>query len=218
MRLSSYSFVDLPLHAPAASARAARTQTKPSTHHYNKRGPAIGAGARTDAPSTSEKTVSAEYPPFMFGYGAIAPLIAKIQDRDPPETFNHEYLRFTLGFARESDRAFLPLAKRIGLVAADGKPTALYLQLLKPKQAKEALAQAMQQGYAAIYAREPRLNELDRKQLAALIVEITGLEPGHATARAIVGTFLTLKELAGLTTPAPEIDRRKTAERRKSTA
>jgi len=210
---SSYSFVDLPLRVPQA-----QRSTQSPAHHYNKRGPAIGAATRTDALSTSEKTVSAEYPPFMFGYGAIAPLIAKIQDRDPPEIFNHEYLRFTLGFARESDRAFLPLAKRIGLVATDGKPTDLYLQLLKPKQAKDALAQAMQQGYAAIYTREPKLNELDRKQLAALIVEITGLEPGHATARAIVGTFLTLKELAGLTTPAAETDRRKTTERRKSTA
>ena len=157
----------------------------------------------------------AEYPPFMFGYGTIAAVIVKIQDRDAPEVFSHDYLRYTLGFARESDRAFIALAKRIDLLTAEGKPSALYGELRKPKQAHAAMAKAMQHGYAALYTRQPNAHELERKELAALIAEVTGLEPGHATARAIVGTFLALREL---TRPQVKVERgderRKGAERR----
>ncbi|MBL8523267.1 MAG: DUF5343 domain-containing protein [Betaproteobacteria bacterium] len=161
--------------------------------------------------------MTAEYPPFMFGYGMIATAIAKIQDHDIPETFNHEYLRYTLGFSRESDRAFIPLLKRIGFLTAEGKPTALYTQLHKPKQSAAAIAQAMQQGFSALYAVNAKAHELERKELAALVVELTKLEAGHTTARAIVGTFLTLKEHAYPAPPAAD-DRRKTPERRKTTA
>lgn len=163
--------------------------------------------------------MSAEYPPFMFGYGVIAAVIAKLQDRDPPEVFSHDYLRYTLGFSRESDRAFIALAKRIDLLGPDGRPTALYLELLKPGRAHAAITKAMHHGYASLYARSPSLHTLERKPLAALIAEVTGLEPGHATVRAIVGTFLALKELAKplrvAELPAGG-ERRTVAERRKS--
>jgi hypothetical protein len=150
----------------------------------------------------------------MFGYGAIAPMIEKIQDRDVPEIFSHDYLRFTLGFARESDRAFIALAKRIGLLTVEGKPTDLYAELRKPRQAPAALKKAMQNGYATVYARNANAHELPRKELAALIAEVTGLEPGHATARAVVGTFLALRDLASPPVePAPAENRRKVERR-----
>lgn len=156
-----------------------------------------------------------EYPPFMFGYGVISAMIAKIQDRDPPDVFSHDYLRFTLGFSRESDRAFIALAKRIGLLTSEGKPTELYGELLKPDLAHAAMAKGMRNGYASLYERHANAAELDRKALAAAIAEITGLEHGHATARAIVGTFLTLKELSLPKVEVPRVEnRRKVPERR----
>jgi hypothetical protein len=158
--------------------------------------------------------VPAEYPPFMFGYGAIAPMIEKIQDRDVPEIFSHDYLRFTLGFARESDRAFIALAKRIGLLTVEGKPTELYNDLRKPRQVQAALAKAMQLGYAALYTRNANANELPRKELGALVAEVTGLEPGHATARAVVGTFLALRDLASPRVEAAPVENRRKEERR----
>lgn len=156
-----------------------------------------------------------EYPPFMFGYGVLPAMFAKIQDRDAPEIFSHEYLRFTLGFSRESDRAFIALAKRIGLLATDGKPTDLYREYLKPDLAHAALAKGIQHGFSKFYARHANAHELERKMLAALVAELTGLEIGHATARAVVGTFITLKTLAypGLQVER-SVNRRKVAERR----
>jgi hypothetical protein len=155
----------------------------------------------------------------MFGYGVLPAVIAKIQDREPPEIFSHDYLRYTLGFARESDRAFIALAKRIGLLGTDGRPTELYQRLRDPAQTAAVVAAAMKHGYPMFYAIHADAHNLDRKMLSALVVEITGLETGHTSARAIVGTFFVLKALANPPVEAVEGEgvenRRKTPERRK---
>ena len=160
--------------------------------------------------------MAAEYPPFMFGYGAIGKIVAKIQDFPTPDIFSHEFLTHKLGFGRESDRAFIPMAKRIGLLSSNGAPTALYEKLRDPATTAEAIAEAMRHGYPMLYSRDAEAHELDRKVLAEMVADITGLVKGHASARAIVGTFFALK---ALTADAPAIarqdDRRRMPERRK---
>ena len=157
-----------------------------------------------------------QYPPFMFAYGIIADMIAKIQSHDIPAVFSHDFLRFKLGFSRESDRAFVALAKRTGLLTTEGIPTELYRRVRDPAQAMAAMVDAMRLGFPAFYAKHPNAHDLDRKTLAALTAEVTGLELGHANARAIIGTFLALK---AMTIPLVEretvTNRRKVPERRK---
>lgn len=158
-----------------------------------------------------------QYPPFMFAYGIIADMIAKIQSHEIPAVFSHDFLRFKLGFSRESDRAFVALAKRTGLLTNDGTPTELYRRLRDPAQATTAMVEAMKLGFPAFYTKHPNAHDLDRKTLAALTADVTGLELGHANARAIVGTFLALKALT--IPPGGEEEavknRRKVPERRK---
>jgi hypothetical protein len=162
-----------------------------------------------------EKDMTPQYPPFMFGYGIISSIFAKIQAHDPPEIFSHDFLRFTLGFSRESDRAFIPLAKRTGFLTSEGKPTELYLRLRNPEQFAGAVAEAMKNGYSAFYASHADAHDLDRKVLAGIVTEMTGLAHGHASARAIVGTFLALKAAASPRVEVPRAgNRRKVPERR----
>jgi hypothetical protein len=132
----------------------------------------------------------------MFGYGVIEKIISKIRDTPVPEHFTHDYLAYTLGFSRESDRAFIPLAKRIGLLSTEGKPTESYLRLRDPAHTCATIAAAMKHGYPMFYSKHPNVEELDRKVIAGLVADATGLEPGHASARAIVGCFFALKALA----------------------
>ena len=156
-----------------------------------------------------------QYPPFMFAYGCIGAVFAKIQSHDVPEIFTHDFLRFTLGFSRESDRAFIPLAKRTGLLSTEGKPTELYHRLRDPAQMAAVVADGMKLGFAMFYAKQPDVQDLDRKALATLVAEVTGMELGHASARAIIGTFLALKTLASPRVEAERVDsRRKVIERR----
>jgi hypothetical protein len=158
----------------------------------------------------------AQYPPFMFAYGILPGIVAKIQEHDVPELFNHEFLRFKLGFARESDRAFIPLAKRTGLLTPEGKPTELYRRLRDPMQTAAAVDEAMKFGFATLYANDANPLELDRKTLAAMVTVGTDMDLEHPTVRAVIGTFLALKGLAYPVVDTGVVEnRRKVPERRK---
>jgi hypothetical protein len=139
--------------------------------------------------------MAAEYPPFMNGYGTTAKILSKIKEAQTPDRFTQDFLSTKLGFAGGTARAFIPLAKRIGFLESDGKPSELYKAFRNPSNSKAAMAAAIRKGYAQLYERNEYVHDLDKKKLAGLVVELTGLEDGHATVRAIVGTFETLKAL-----------------------
>jgi hypothetical protein len=141
-------------------------------------------------------TATPNYPPYMAAYGVMEKILAKIPDHDTPELFTQEFLRYKLGFSREGDRIFVGVAKRLGLIAPDNKPTALYLRIRDKKKAAAAFAEALKNGYPTLYAKNSAVHELDRAALAALVREITGLEDGAGILRALVGTFCVLKHLA----------------------
>lgn len=140
--------------------------------------------------------MAAEYPPFMNGYGTATRILNKIREAQTPDRFTQDFLSTKLGFPGGTARPFIPLAKRIGLLESDGSPTDLYKRFRNPAQSKSAIAAAIRRGYSQLYERNEYAHDLDKKKLEGLIVEITGLKQGHATVRAIVGTFEALKALA----------------------
>ena len=66
------------------------------------------------------------------------------------------------------------------------------------------MAAAIKRGYSQLYERNEYVHDLDKKKLEGLVVELTGLEQGHATVRAIVGTFEALKAFADFNKPEPK--------------
>jgi hypothetical protein len=96
------------------------------------------------------------------------------------------------------------LAKRLGLLASDGKPTELYNQFRNPDTTKGAMAKAIRHAYADLFARNEKAYSLDKAGLEGLIVEATGLDRGSATLRAIVGTFKNLVAFADFGQPEPK--------------
>lgn len=69
--------------------------------------------------------------PYMMSNNKIQPIITKIQQAARPAKFTLDFLR-TLGFTSTNDRAFIPLAKKMGFLMDDGTPTLLYDQLKDP--------------------------------------------------------------------------------------
>ncbi len=151
-----------------------------------------------------------EHPPFMNSSGLVTRILSKIREAKTPERFTQDYLADTLGFKSGSAKPFIPLAKRLGLLSTDGRPTDLYNQFRNPNTTKSAMARAIRQGYADLFARNENLHALDGKTLEGLIVEATGLDSGSSTLRAILGTFKNLKALAdfGQADPKPTVTTR----------
>lgn len=137
-----------------------------------------------------------EYAPFMNAYGSVEKILEKIKHAKTPDRFTYDFLKATLGFKSSSARAFVPLAKRIGLLASDGSPTDLYKSFRNPAQSGGAMAKAIRKGYSQLFERNETAHKLAKKDLEGLLVEITGLQKNHATIRSIVGTFEALKPFA----------------------
>src|SRR5262245_41988706 len=123
--------------------------------------------------------MAAEYPPFMNGYGTIPKILTKIKDAQTPDRFTQDFLSTKLGFPGGTAKAFIPLAKRIGFLESDGRPTDIYKSFRNPSQSKAAMAAAIKKGFSLLYERNEYVHDLDKKKLAGLVVELTGLEQGH---------------------------------------
>lgn len=138
------------------------------------------------------------YPPFMNATGSVSKILEKIKLAATPDRFTQDYLATELGFPGGSPRPFISLAKKMGLLASDGSPTDLYRQFRNTNNSisKTAMAKAIKNAYADIYSRNEYAHSLSKADLEGLIVEMTGLEKGNQTVRAIVGTFEALKSFA----------------------
>ncbi|WP_196788413.1 DUF5343 domain-containing protein [Burkholderia gladioli] len=138
------------------------------------------------------------YPAFMNSTGLTKKILEKIKLAATPERFTQDFLATELGFSSGSARAFIPLAKRLGLIATDGTPTDLYRQFRNTNQSisKGAMARSIKACYSDIYSRNEFAHSLSRQDLEGLVVEMTGLEKGNSTVSAIVGTFEAVKSFA----------------------
>ena len=138
----------------------------------------------------------ADYPPYMNAYGNVTKILNKIKEAKTPDRFSQDYLDTVLGFSGGGARPFISLAKRIGLLNSDGTPTFLYNQFRNPAQSEQAMVAMVRHGYPELYKRNEYTHKLDESGLTGLVMEVTGLEDGSATLRAIVKTFLALTSLA----------------------
>ena len=138
----------------------------------------------------------ADYPPFMNAYGSVTKILDKIKEAKTPDRFSQDFLATVLGFKGGSYKAFIPLAKRIGMLSTDGSPTELYQQFRNPAQSQQAMAKAIKKGYPQLFSRNEYADRLDKKSLEGLIMEATGLDKKSTSLNAIVNTFEALKAFA----------------------
>jgi hypothetical protein len=128
--------------------------------------------------------------------GGIAKIFAKVKHAQTPERFTVDFLQTKLGFRGGNHRQFIPLAKKLGLLGTDGKPTDTYKRFRNSAESGAAMAQAIKTGYHEIFERNEFANSLQKDQLKGLVVEITGLDSDDRVVQLICQTFEALKALA----------------------
>lgn len=134
--------------------------------------------------------------PYMLACGLIPKILTKIQEARRPDRFTQDFLETKLGFGGGSAMAMIPLLKRIGFLASDGTPTALYDKFRNTHTQGQAMAQAVKTGFKDIYEVNEYAHDLAKDKLSSIITQITGAEQNSRTTKAIVGTFNNLKEFA----------------------
>lgn len=151
-------------------------------------------------------------PPYMNAYGNVTKILNAIKQAQTPPRFTTDYLETSLGFSGGGARPFIPLAKRLGLIASDGTPTELYRRFRNHEHGGQALAEAMRKGYPTLFARNEYADRLDSKKLEGLVIEVTGLDSKAPTLNTIVKTFEALKALAEFTAQGDSVNKSPTVE------
>lgn len=154
--------------------------------------------------------------PYMMSNNKIASIIDKIQQAARPQKFTQEFLR-SLGFQSTNDRAFIPLFKKLGFLADDGTPTALYDQLKDTTSTKSVLAAQIKELYSELYAINTEIHKATDAEIKGAISRITGKNAdgvgriyntfkslcGIADFNRTIPTATPVKEEEGLDAPAP---------------
>lgn len=134
--------------------------------------------------------------PYVNQPGSMVSILDKVRSAKTPDRFTHDFLETMLGFKGGNYRQFIPLAKKLGLLASDGTPTDLYKQFRNTDGSQAAMAQALKVGYSELFERNEYAHKLDRDKFKGLVVEVTGLESDSRVVQLICQTWDHLKKLA----------------------
>ena len=143
--------------------------------------------------------------PYVNQPGSIVKILEKVRDAQTPERFTTDFLQAKLGFRGGNYLQFIPLAKKMGLLESDGRPTDLYRSFRNNGTSKSAMAEAIRSAYHELFERNERADKLSRDDLKGMVVEISGADSQSRVAQLVCQTFELLKKLADFDskTPAP---------------
>lgn len=142
--------------------------------------------------------------PYVGRPTAMVKILEKIKEAKTPDKFTIDFLETKLGCKGGSSRAFIPLAKKLGLLGTDGSPTDLYKKFRNPTLSKAALATAVKKGYKEIFDRKEYAGNASKEDFKGLVVEITGKPKNDQVVNLICQTFDHLKKLADFDAKIPE--------------
>jgi len=141
--------------------------------------------------------------PYVVQPGSIVKIFEKVRHAQTPERFTIDFLQSKLSFHGGNYKQFIPLAKKLGFLGSDGRPTDIYKSFRNNTTTKAAMAQALKTGYREIFERNEHADSLTKEDLKGMVVEITGLESKNRIVGLICQTFEALKKLADFQVAPP---------------
>jgi len=134
--------------------------------------------------------------PYIVQPSLIPKILTKIREASTPDVFTDDYLKTKLNFKGGNPRQFIPLAKKLGLLDVKSVPSDLYKQFRNDATSGPAIAQALKNGYHAVFERNEYANHLKESEFRGLLVEITGLDSRDRKITLMWQTFDQLKKHA----------------------
>jgi hypothetical protein len=169
---------------------------------------ATAVSDQTPNESGSAKTSQRKIPgnlPYLTASGTLKKVLDRIIEAQQPPRFNADFLENVLNLTGGGARATIPILKKMGFVASDGAPTALYSKFRTNGGRSAAALQGMQNAFAEIFRKSGYAHTATDAKIKDVIVEITGLSPTDPVAAAIKGTFSVLKSYVPSDTKVDDI-------------
>lgn len=139
--------------------------------------------------------------PYVNQPGSMTKILEKARTAKTPERFTTDFLKTKLGFRGGNYQQFIPLAKKMGLLESDGRPTELYSSFRNEQTSRAAMAGAIRNAYRELFERDEHTDALDRKGLKGLVVQATGLDTESRVVQLVCQTFDALRKLADFDAP-----------------
>lgn len=133
---------------------------------------------------------------YLSSPGSISKMLTKIKSAAVPERFSQEWMNETLNMKGGTANSMIPFLKKMGFLDGAGLPTNRYKEYRNDKKSGGAIAAAMKQIYAPIFAKNENAHTLAKADLEGLIVEYTGKSTEDRSTELTVLTFENLKKLA----------------------
>ncbi len=134
--------------------------------------------------------------PYVTLPGVMATIFEKVREAQTPERFTGDYLQTKLGFRGGNYQQFIPLAKKLGFLGTDGRPSEIYKRFRNAATTKTAMAEALRIGYREMFERNEHADAMRREDFKGMVVEITGLDSKNRVVQLICSTFEALAKLA----------------------
>lgn len=144
--------------------------------------------------------------PYVNAYGSISKALERIQTASTPERFTQDFLATKLNLKGGSAKPLIPFLKRTGFLNGDGTPTELYKEFRNESLRPAAAAQAVKEGYAALYEINEYTHDLDDNELKGVVVQATGLEANSSMVKAMLASFKALRSFADFESTKPTND------------
>jgi hypothetical protein len=134
--------------------------------------------------------------PYISTPGTIGSVLRKIQPAKTPVKFDGKFLEEVLLMKGGNPKSFIPFAKKVGLLNADGSPTELYTQFRVQGNKSPAIAECIRKGYAPLFNINENAHNLGQEELKSLVIQVTGQEKDSTVVSCIVSCFNQLKGFA----------------------
>jgi Family of unknown function (DUF5343) len=136
------------------------------------------------------------YPPYVNGYGGIPTLFKKIREAAVPAKFTQDFMTTSLGLKSSSYRAMIPLLKKLGFIDQSNVPTEAYRNFREASESGSVMAERLRETYKNLFTANEYAHKLDKKDLTAKLLTVTGAGEDDANIPYIASTFIELSKLA----------------------
>jgi hypothetical protein len=140
--------------------------------------------------------------PYVTAPGNIEKALRGIKSAATPETVSQDFVKTILQVRGGSGNQITSFLRKLGFVNADGTPSDIYKAFRNPATSGQAAAQALKNGYPALYKRNEYMHQLDDEQLRGLIIEETGQGDDSSVVGLVLASIKALKKFASEAKPA----------------
>jgi hypothetical protein len=143
------------------------------------------------------------YPPYVNPYGKISELFKRIKEAAVPPKFTNDFLYSKLGLKSTTNRAFIPLLKRLGFINENQVPTSMYRDYREDSKSKIIMAKAIKEAYKDLYSAAEYAHTLSKEEIKTKLISVLGASKDDNQIPKVVATFLELKKLADFESEKP---------------